>query len=214
MSGARASVSVDFFADLSCPWCYVGWASLKQAGARVRDRVAISLSWRPFLLAPDMAVEGVAKAEYFAGRMSDEKLAAANAALAHAAAKAETPLNLGAADRIPNTIDAHRLVHWAGEQGVAGQTIDALYATHFVDGANLGDRDVVLGVANEVGMDPGEIGEWLSSDKDRALMLELHAAAVQLGVRAVPVAVFNRSKAVMGGQDSEAYESALLDFAS
>lgn len=209
MSDARARVAIDFFADLSCPWCYVGWETLKRAAAERRDAIAASVAWRTFLLSPDLPAEGYDRRAYLAQRFQPEQLRAAHAVLESAAAAAGAPLKINAATRIPNTIDAHRLVHWAAQDGAAEGMIDALYRAYFVDGLDIGARDVLLTIAEAQGFDPIETKAKLTSDVDRALILDFHNAAARLGLQGVPVAIFNKRIPVMGAQEEAAYLRAL-----
>jgi predicted DsbA family dithiol-disulfide isomerase len=208
-----ASVTIDFFADLTCPWCYVGWAALKHAAIERRDHISIALNWRTFLLAPDLADDGVDRKAYLKARYAPDRLQAAEQALADAAAAADAPLDMESVTRIPNTIDAHRLVHWATEHALAGPVIDALYQAYFVDGRNIGDAAELTAIAEALGMDPIETGAQLASNLDRETVLGFHLSAVNLGLTAVPAAVFNRKQAVMGGQSPEVYGAALDELA-
>lgn len=208
MSAARTPVTVDFFADLTCPWCYVGWSALKRAAAEKRERIAAHVAWRTFMLAPDTPAEGLDRASYLSERFPPERLAAAHAALNAAAAATETPLNLDAAIRIPNTRDAHRLVHWAAQDGVAEPVIDALFHAYFVEGRDIGARAELLRVAENAGLDPQETAQRLSSAQDQDVVLGFHTAAMRLGITGVPVAIFNRKIPVMGAETSEHYGEA------
>jgi predicted DsbA family dithiol-disulfide isomerase len=203
-----ARVSVDFFADLSCPWCYVGWESLKRAAA-LRANTSISVSWRTFMLNPDTPKEGVDRKSYLAKVMDPARLAAAQTTLEAMAAAADAPIALDAATRIPNTIDAHRVVHWAAGYSVAESVIDALFRAYFVDGRDIGQVEELIAIGESCGLDPGELRERLAGDLDRALVLGFHAAAAKLGISGVPVAVFNRKAALMGAESVENYGKAL-----
>lgn len=208
MSSDRRALSVDFFADLSCPWCYVGWEGLKRAAEARRDVLALSVAWRTFMLQPDAPREGADRKAYLA-RYPADRLQAANATLMQMAQAAGAPLDLDAAERIPNTVDAHRLVHWAGQYGSAEAVIDALFRAYFVEGRDLGDVETLVAVGERCGLDPIETRQRLASDLDRARMRAFHDAALRIGVQGVPVAVFNRQHPVMGAESIEGYSRAI-----
>jgi predicted DsbA family dithiol-disulfide isomerase len=209
MSGAKPALIVDFFADLSCPWCYLGWEALKAAAASRRDAASFSLTWRTFMLSPDTPSEGVDRQEFLSARYDAARLRAANDALKAAADAVGAPLNLDAATRIPSTIDAHRVVHWAASYGLAEAIIDALFQAYFVDGQDIGSADVLVSTAESKGLDPNEIRERLATDEDRKLIRDFHAAAARLGIQGVPVAIFNRKHPVMGAESVEGYTRAI-----
>ncbi len=206
----RPPVAVDFFADLSCPWCYVGWAALKQAAQSKRDAFAVSVAWRTFLLSPEMPRAGVDRLEYLSARFQPEQLAAAQQTLEAAAAAAGAEINLNAAKRLPNTIDAHRVVQWAAREGAGEGVIDALFNAYFVEGRDLGDAEVIATTAALAGMDPQETRKRLATEMDRATILNFHRAAQTLGLHGVPVAVFNRRVPLMGAQSAESYTQAII----
>jgi predicted DsbA family dithiol-disulfide isomerase len=209
VSDTRPAIIVDFFADLSCPWCYLGWEALKAAAASRRDAASFSLAWRTFMLSPDAPAEGFDRKEYLGARYDAAHLRAANDALKSTADAVGAELNIGAATRIPNTIDAHRVVHWAASYGLAEALIDALFHAHFVDGLDIGDVNVLVTVAESKGLDPNEIRARLATDEDRKLILDFHTAAARLGIQGVPVAIFNRKHPVMGAESIEGYARAI-----
>ncbi len=210
----RIPIAIDFFADLICPWCYVGWEALKRA-AEANPNYAVRVRWRNFLLAPETPPEGVDKKDYFAARYGaePEKMSQSNAALNAAAAAAGAPLDLGAARRIPNTINAHRIVHWAAGQNVAEAAIDELFFAYFVEGRDIGAGDVLIDVAARAGLDATIVRDLLASAADADKIAALHAAAVRAGVTGVPVAVLNGKVAVMGAESAENYAAAFKEAA-
>ncbi|MES1198619.1 MAG: DsbA family oxidoreductase [Pseudomonadota bacterium] len=205
---ARPTVAIDFFADVSCPWCYVGWEAMKRAASVQRETFSVSVAWRTFLLSPDLPLEGVDRAQYLS-HYSPEQLKASEAALRAAAAAAGAPFAIEKATRIPNTIDAHRVVHWAAEYGQAEGVIDTLFRAHFAEGQDISARDTLVQAAEANGLDPHEVAERLASKRDRDLILQFHAAAVRIGIQGVPLAVFNRRVPVMGAQSEAVYAEAL-----
>jgi predicted DsbA family dithiol-disulfide isomerase len=201
-------VAIDFFSDVSCPWCYVGWAALKRA-AEARPEIACALSWRNFLLHPEAPPEGVDRKDYFKDRYDPEKLRAIHAALEAAAAEAEVPLNLAAPSRLPNTINAHRLIHWAAGQNRAEAAIDALFAAYWVDGRDVGALETLGEVADEIGLDGALVRELMAGDADRDAIAALHAMSVRIGVTGVPVAILNRQAVLMGAESVATYGEAI-----
>lgn len=202
-------VTIDFFADISCPWCHVGWASLKQAAAQRQGQIAAQVAWRSFLLSPDTPPEGIDRRAYLTSKFAPEQLAAAHKALDDAAAAAGVELRLDAPTRIPNTIDAHRLIHWASGQNVAEPVIDALFAAYWIEGRDISVHAELTRIAESVGMDPHEVAAQLATDEDRGEILNIHAAAQGIGVTGVPVAIFDRRIPVMGAQAAAVYLRAL-----
>ncbi|MGE0829952.1 MAG: DsbA family oxidoreductase [Hyphomonadaceae bacterium] len=199
------AATVDFFADLSCPWCYVGWEALKRA-AEARPSLSLSLTWRTFFLHPDMPAEGVDRAAYLSQRFPDKaRLTAIHDALSAAALAAGATLNASAPARIPNTMNAHRMIHWAASRNKAEAAIDALFQAYWVEGRDIGDAEVLCAAAHELGFDETEIRSTMAGEADIALVRDQHAAAVRMGVSGVPIAIINRETLVMGAESPEKY---------
>lgn len=207
---SRKLVRIDFFADLVCPWCYVGWEALKRA-AEARPHLTASVSWRNFMLAPETPPEGYDRREYLAKRYGaePERVAGAGDALRAAADAAGVPLNLDAATRMPNTLDGHRLVHWAASVGRAEAAIDELFGAYFVEGRDIGQADVLCDAAEKIGLDRAQIADLLKTGAERAEIYTLHEAAVTAGVTGVPVAILNRKAVLMGAETPENYGQAM-----
>lgn len=201
-------VAIDFFADVSCPWCYVGWEALKRA-AEARPDVSCAVAWRNFLLHPEVPAEGMDRAVYFKDRFVPDRLAAIHEALAKAAADAGVTLDVSKPKRVPNTIDAHRLIHWSAGQGRAEMAIDALFAAYWVDGHDIGNRAILAELAGGIGLDGALVGDLLASDADRDTILALHATSQKIGVSGVPLAILNRQAVLMGAESVENYGLAI-----
>jgi predicted DsbA family dithiol-disulfide isomerase len=203
------SVSVDFFADLVCPWCYVGWEALKRA-AEARPGLALNLAWRNFLLDPATPRDGYDRRAYLESKFTDvARRNAIHDALRAAAQAAGATLRLDAPERMPNTIDAHRLIHWAAGQQRAEAAIDALFSAYWIHGRDIGEGATLARIAGSIGLDPALVLELLAGDSDRDTIARLHNSAIKLGVTGVPLVILNGKALVMGAQSPEDYGKAL-----
>ncbi|MEX6723159.1 DsbA family oxidoreductase [Parapedomonas caeni] len=112
-------LTIDIISDVICPWCYVGKRNFDLALA-ARPDIDATLRWRPFQLDPSVPPQGVDRRSYLRAKFGDDdRLAAISNSLKQTAAEAGLSLNLEAIALTPNTLDAHRLLHWAGGQGQA-----------------------------------------------------------------------------------------------
>jgi len=211
MGGARMTdLIVDLFADPTCPWCFVGWRSLLAAAAQ-RPDVDVHVIWRPFLLRPDAPADGVDRRAFFAERMKDDpdRWTAMRAALVAAAAEVDAPLDLEAPTRIPNAIDAQRLILWALGQDKLAPVVEALLRAYWTHGRDIGEADVLVDVAQAGGLDAEIVAHLLDSDADRDTVLAHHASAHQLGIAGVPAMVFGRRVARVGAESPAIYLRAI-----
>ena len=142
-------LKIDFVSDVVCPWCAIGLASLEQALARVApDLGPVALQFQPFELNPQMAPEGEDIGEHLGRKYgrTPEQAAQAREAIRERAAAVGFDMRIERRDRIWNTFDAHRLLHWAGTLGGDAQHVlkKALLAAYFTHGRNPGAREVLL----------------------------------------------------------------------
>jgi len=171
--------------DPVCPWCFIGLAKLKQAQAAVGGEVLAE--WRPFQLSPDVPQEGVVRATYFAQKFGGHEHATAAWARVAAAGAAEgVRFDFSGIRLEPNTLDAHRSVRFAQARDRATDFVKALFGAHFQRGLFIGDREVLAGLADEVGLDGRALRTHLTSDAD---LVETRAEVQRsrvIGVRSVP----------------------------
>jgi len=203
---------IEIFADPICPWCYVGTHRLSRALER-RPRRAISQRWLPFQLNPDMPSGGMERSLYLMVKFGGaERARQFHEVIEQAAAQDGLPLHLDRIRRTPSTFDAHRLVRFAGHDGRATDLMRALFRAYFVEGLDIGDREVLMALAAGVGLDPDAARRLLEGDAEASAIRSSDGQARQLGVQAVPCFIFNRRFALSGAQEPEAFLP-LLDIA-
>ena len=196
-------VKLDILSDPICPWCYIGKANLDRALLDHPDH-PFEIEWHPFQLNPDMPPEGMDRREYletkFGGR---EQAVSVYARIEEAAVAAGLTLDLGGIKRTPNTMDAHRLIHWAGLEGRQTAVVSSLFRAYFEEGRDIGDRAVLLEIADAVGLDRAMTERLLDSDADLEDVAARDAHARERGVTGVPTFVVASAHAVPGAQPPE-----------
>jgi len=203
---------IEVYADVVCPWCYIGRGRLRRALAE-RPEVRAEPLWRPFQLNPEMPPGGLDRGLYLAAKFGGpDRARQVYGAIAEAAARDGLPLALERIRRTPSTLDAHRLVLFAAARGRQEEMVDVLYRAYFVLGLDVGDRDVLAGCASAAGLDGDEAAAHLASDEDADAVRTSDLRARQLGIQAVPFHIFDRRYAVAGAQEPGAF-SPLLDLA-
>jgi predicted DsbA family dithiol-disulfide isomerase len=209
------TLQIDFVSDVACPWCAVGLNALERA--LERSGINVELHMQPFELNPTLAAEGANAAQYLKAKygMSDEQLAVNRARIAERG-QAEG-FKFGAREHVWNTFDAHRLLHWAGIEGAAGQQRalkHALLKAYHGEGRNPGARDVLLDLASRVGLPVERARAVLEKNEFADEVREAERFWQEAGIQSVPAVVINRQHLVSGGQPSEVFEQALRQIAS
>ena len=115
----------------------------------------------------------------------------------------------------PNTLDAHRLIHWAGQESreTQARVVDLLFKANFEQGRNIGDTAALLDIATEAGLSRPVIESLLAGDADVNHVLSEVEAAKQMGVNGVPFFIFDQQYAVSGAQPPAELANALREIA-
>ncbi len=210
------ALRIDFVSDVSCPWCVVGLKSLEQALDRIGDAVTADIHFQPFELNPQMPPEGESIAEHIARKYGStpEQLARNQEGLRTRGRELGFTFEIGKRDRIYNTFDAHRLLHWAELEGRQHALKNALFTAYFTEGRNPGDREVLVDLAGRVGLDPLRAREVLDSGRYAAEVREREKFYTRQGIHAVPSVIVNNKYLIQGGQPVEAFEQALRQIAA
>lgn len=210
-------ITIDLVSDVVCPWCYVGKARLELAIAEVQDEVGIDINWRPYQLNPDYPPEGVDHQEELAEKLGGkENMDRAHAQLSAMGKEIGIHFDFDAIKVGPNTLDAHRLIHWAGVESreMQDKVVAALFKANFEQGRNVGDHAVLVEIAKEAGLDGALIARLLATDSDREMVLSEIEAAKDMGVNGVPFFIIDQKYAVSGAQPQDVLANAFREIAA
>ena len=210
------TLKIDFVSDISCPWCAIGLLSLQQAAVALEGNVVLDLHFQPFELNPQMGPQGQDIGEHLQQKYgaSAEQREATRAAIAARGAELGFTFTPGARSRIYNTFDAHRLLHWAGEEGRQLPLKQALFHAYFTDGENPGSHEVLVRLAREVGLDADAARAVLSSQRFAGEVREREQFYQRQGIHSVPAVIVNDRHLIQGGQPPEVFEQALRQIAT
>ena len=206
-------LGIEVVHDLVCPWCYLGVRRLLRT-LRRRPDIQFDLTWRPFLLNPDMPRVGMARPDYVVRKFGGEDRARRLYATITEVGRAEgLQFRFDRIRRTPSSVDAHRLVRYAARFGQASEMIEALFSAHFSEGYDVGDHDVLAGIAATSGMDAVEVRRFLASEQETEAVHADNLRAHRLGINGVPCFVVEGTHAIAGAQEPEVIER-LLDVAT
>lgn len=206
-------VKIDFVSDVVCPWCAIGLQALEQAIARIGGDLQVELRFQPFELNPQMRPEGEDVIEHLTRKygMSAEQARSNGEAIRQRGEALGFIFDMDRRRRMVNTFDAHRLLHWAGQEGLDVQRAlkHALLRAYFTEGRDVSSPDVLAAVAGSVGLAEARArailasGEYADAVRARQRFYQEH------GISAVPSVVFNDRHLVQGGQPVDVFEQAL-----
>lgn len=209
----KARLGIEIVHDLVCPWCYLGVRRLMRTLFR-RPDLLFDLTWRPFLLNPDMPRAGMSRPDYVIRKFGGEDRARRLYASITEIGRAEGILfRFDRIRRTPSSVDAHRLVRYAGRFGRAEGMVEALFSAHFTDGLDIGDHQLLVAIASACGLDPTAAHRFLRSDDEVDSVHADNLRAHRLGINGVPCFVISGRHAIAGAQEPEVIER-LLDVAA
>jgi predicted DsbA family dithiol-disulfide isomerase len=218
LSPARPPLHIDFVSDVVCPWCVVGLGGLETALDNLKgEGITAEIAFKPFELNPQMAPEGENIVEHIGRKYGStpEQSAQNRAMITARAGEVGFDMRMGEDSRIWNTFDAHRLLHWAGEQAPDKQAAlkKALFRIHFTEGRNLTDAGELTAAAQAAGLDRAEAAEVLASGRYVDAVRAEQTLWRQRGISSVPAVVVEGKYLISGGQPPEVFEQALRNIA-
>jgi predicted DsbA family dithiol-disulfide isomerase len=209
-------IRIDFVSDVSCPWCAIGLKSLEQALAQAEDAVSADLHFQPFELNPNMGKEGQDIFEHIAEKYgaSAEQQEQSREMIRQRGADVGFTFDMSRRGRIYNTFDAHRLLHWAEEEGRQRDLKMALFEAYFTNGEDPSSHEVLARVAGEVGLDEAQAASILASNEYAGEVREREQFFQRAGINSVPAIIINQRHLISGGQPPEVFEQALREIAT
>lgn len=214
-SGQSAMIAIDIVADFVCPWCFIGKRRLETAIGLVRQThgdFAFSTRWLPFFLNPDTPPAGEPYLPFLIAKFGSRE---AVEALFERVRVAGLPYGIDYAfEKIAlraNTLQAHRLVEWAQEQGNADSLIERLFVAQFQRGEAIGDPALLCAIAAECGYSIDETRQWLESDVGTERLKAEERAIRAQGIRQVPSYILDQRQLIVGAEDPRLLADAIRE---
>lgn len=199
-------MKVEIYSDVACPWCYIGKRRFEQALAAFPGGDEVEVVYRPYQLDPAAPATARPLTEALAEKFGPGAASKMSSVVDAARAEGIT-MDFGRA-LAANTLAAHRLLRLAEhEYGRVAQhaLAESLFEAHFARGADIGDPEVLAGLASAAGMDAARAAAYLASGEGVAEVKAEIRDARQLGVSAVPTFVFEGRYGVQGAQPASAF---------
>ena len=200
---------IEIWSDVVCPWCYIGKRRLETALAEFPHADEVEVVWRSFQLdpsAPNTPVETVAEhlgRKYGGGTDGGRQMVDRVEAVAAEEGmiwRHHESLRVG-------TIDAHRLLHAAGD--LRGELKEALLRAYFVEAQNVADHETLTRIATQVGLDEVAVKEVLTTDQYADDVEADIRQAAAYGATGVPFFVIDQKYGVSGAQPADTFRQVL-----
>ena len=212
---APVSVKIDFVSDVVCPWCVIGLRSLEQALQQLDGKVDATIHFQPFELNPQMVPEGEDIVEHIRKKYGStpEQFANNQENIRKRGEALGFAFRMDKRSRTYNTFDAHRLLHWADLEGKGRAMKHALFDAYFTDGANVGDRKVLVSAAKKAGLSTDRANQILASKEFADDVRKQEQFYIASGIQGVPAVIVNDRHLISGGQPPEVFAQAISQIA-
>lgn len=205
-------LNIEIISDVICPWCYIGKKRLERA-LEIVPGINPVLSWRPYLLEPQIPEEGMNRQAYIESKYSKEEASGLFDALRETGSAVGIQFAFEQIERMPNSFNAHRLIHWAREQNCQDEVVENLFLSFFVEGGDIGDSELLGDLAALSGLDAELIRTRLDTDQDSEQVNRSIGQASELGIKAIPTLVINRLVLLTGVESPELLAQAFIKIA-
>lgn len=196
---------IEVISDTICPWCFIGMRRLERALA-MRPPGPLEIGWRAFQLNPTMPADGMDRDKYLKDKFGSAERAERQYDRIREAGREEgIEFRFDLIQRIPNTVQSHRLLRFAERSGVQNTVSELLFDAYFLRGRDIGLRDELVEIARTAGIDAELARAYLASDRDRADILSEDDRVRTTGVNGVPCFVIEDQYAVSGAQSPEIF---------
>jgi predicted DsbA family dithiol-disulfide isomerase len=205
----KPALHIEIFSDVVCPWCYIGKRRIETALDAVQDRYESRVIWRPFELNLGMPPSGLERKAYLQRKFgSMEALQQLEARVTAVGAADGISFAFDRIQRTPNTFDAHRLIWHAQREELQDETVEALFRRYFIEGADVGNKHVLIEIARVAGLNAEQVERDLSGDEGAAPVRKEEERGRNMGITGVPHFLINGAYAISGAQEPKTLVSA------
>lgn len=193
------TVQIDFISDYICPWCYIGKARLERVKTLLENEIDLKISVKPFLLYPSIPIGGVDK-KVFAKKAKPGM----GRSLKHEAQQEGIQINYKNIEKIPNSLEAHRLT-WLVHPELKYELAKKIFYGYFEEGKNIEDHDFLIEQATSIGVDKSTIGKFFGTKAGEKEVVDAIQNAKEEFVTVVPSLKLSNQFLIPGLQTDEAW---------
>lgn len=192
-------IKVKVISDTICPWCYIGKRNFDLALKQVPD-IKVSFEYSTFQLDPNMPHEGIDRNDYVSKKFDKEQYINIKNNIKNEAIKSGISNINNTIGIIPNTFNSHRLIYWSKENNSQLETVEEIFKSYFEESKDIGDINILIDIAEKVGLDPQKIRKKFNNDEDRTTLIDQEQTNRQNGVMGVPAYIIDDGITLTGSQ--------------
>ena len=204
----RSQLKIDIVSDVVCPWCAIGYKKLSEAMTQLDDEISFDVNWKPYELHPEIPKEGFDKKEYYKIKFGESSESSNRFNfITEEAKKVGLEFNFKKSKNLPNTFLAHRLLWFCRSKNKQDVLAQALFHAYFSDGRDVGNKDELIEISSENGLNRKEIKEFFQTNIGHKEVLREENRAKEMNIFSVPTYIFNKKYLLVGGQEPDTFKA-------
>ena len=204
----RNQVKIDIVSDVVCPWCAIGYKKLSEAMTQLNNEISFEVNWKPYELHPEIPKEGFDKKEYYKIKFGESSESSNRFNfITEEAKKVGLEFNFKKSKNLPNTFLAHRLLWFCRSKNKQDVLAQALFHAYFSDGRDVGNKDELIEISSENGLNRKEIKEFFQTNIGHKEVLREENRAKEMNIFSVPTYIFNKKYLLVGGQEPDTFKA-------
>ena len=204
-------IKLDILSDPICPWCYIGKTYLDRA-LQLNQNHNFLIEWHPYQLNPEMASSGIERREYLETKFGgNDRAVKVYLKISEAAEEAGLNLNFSLIKKTPNTLNAHRLIHWAGLEGVQETAVSELFKAYFEQGIDIGKTSNLITIASSIGLNQNKTRDLFKSDTGLKSIVDRDKNSRMRGVTGVPTFIVANTHVLTGAQTLDLWSNVITE---
>lgn len=204
-------MKVEVWSDIGCPFCFIGKRNFEAALKNFAHGSEVEIVMKSFELDPYAKNNtGLTTYQMLSNKysMSLEQAKQMTESVAQRGKEAGLIFNFDKAIHA-NTFDAHRLLHFAKTQDKQLELQEKLFAAHFTEGMDVGDKGTLIQLATEAGLLKIDVENVLTTEAFRNEVRHDENQAKELGLNGVPAFLIDNKYLVSGAQPVKVFLDAL-----
>ena len=188
----RKKLRIQIFADIICPWCYIGKKRLEKA-LQDRPQIEVELTWRGFLLNPSIPQSGIDRKQYLLSKFG-HAASSVYSRIEQAGKQTGINFNFDAIKRTPDSRSIHELIIATDFNGY--QLSELFYKAYFIDGKDISDKNIQNDIltAFDAKLHPTQEKIMDAKETLKSDLIE----AKEIGIDGVPFFIFNSQLSLAG----------------
>ena len=197
---------IEVWADVVCPWCFIGKRRLERAIAALPELPELEVVHRAFQLDPGAISEGGLTVDLLASKYGLDAAGVKNMIGQVDSAGATEGLTMRLLETLRgNTAVAHQLILWAQQQGSGQALLEGIFSGYFENALPIFTIDELIPFVSAAGLDTEGAREVITAGSYRSAVTADLEMAAQFGATGVPFFVFDRRFGISGAQPFEVF---------